>query len=477
MTNIFRFYFPPRRVYSATGWLIIACLASVYSATQAIGELDRSAYSEFYTPFRDDLADEWLERSVTATGLVRQPFMREVPWAFSSGIPPFFRESLVQVVARTFYLTRDNLAGSTSQAWSGGGWLAYRSGLAADMFGVHAALYTSQRLFGPADEAGTLLLNPDQKPLNMLGQGYGRIKILDQEFRGGRQLVDTPLINAQDNRMVPTTFEGAVFTTLPDNKRDYDYSVGYLWNVKQRDSNDFISLSDALTGGDVPNSGASFGMIKYRPLPGLEAIFQDYIIKDVANTSFAQLEYKLQLPPDVPQWIVGANIIDQRSVGAGLLSGSPFQTYQISAKAQMTYMGWLLFVAGSATGEQSKIFNTFAFKPTYTVMLQQSFENAGEKALGANVAYDFGDASSPMRLAGLSAGAWYSHGWSALNPSTALRIPGRDELDIWIQYRPSEGPLKGLRVKMQYSNVWQQGNVRDRQPELQFITDYTILFR
>jgi len=190
------------------------------------------------------------------------------------------------------------------------------------MFGVHAALYTSQRLFGPADEAGTLLLNPDQKPLNMLGQGYGRIKILDQEFRGGRQLVDTPLINAQDNRMVPTTFEGAVFTTLPDNKRDYDYSVGYLWNVKQRDSNDFISLSDALTGGDVPNSGASFGMIKYRPLPGLEAIFQDYIIKDVANTSFAQLEYKFQLPPDVPQWIVGANIIDQRSVGAGLLSGS-----------------------------------------------------------------------------------------------------------------------------------------------------------
>jgi hypothetical protein len=40
-----------------------------------------------------------------------------------------------------------------------------------------------------------------------------------------------------------------------------------------------------------------------------------------------------------------------------------------------------------------------------------------------------------------------------------------------------EGPLKGFRLKTQYANVWQQGNVRDTQPEFRFIIDYTVLFR
>jgi hypothetical protein len=37
--------------------------------------------------------------------------------------------------------------------------------------------------------------------------------------------------------------------------------------------------------------------------------------------------------------------------------------------------------------------------------------------------------------------------------------------------------LKGLRLKVQYANVWQQGNARDTQTEFRFIVDYTVLFR
>ena len=132
--------------------------------------------------------------------------------------------------------------------WTAGGWVAYRSGLIGDMFGVHAAAYTSQPLFAPGDEGGSKLLTSDQQALNVIGQLYGRMQISDQEIRGGRQLVDTPLINPQDNRMVPNTFEGATLVSLPDKERSYDYSVGYLWNVKQRDANGFMSMSDALAG-------------------------------------------------------------------------------------------------------------------------------------------------------------------------------------------------------------------------------------
>jgi hypothetical protein len=277
--------------------------------------------------------------------------------------------------------------------------------------------------------------------------------------------------------MVPNTFEGATVVTLPDKDRNYDYAAGYLWSVKQRDSNDFIPMSDALAGGDVTDRGAAFGMVKYRPFSGLSIVVMDYNVQDFVNTGFAQAEYDFKQPKEVPNWIVGANIIDQRSVGADLLTGTAFETYQASAKVQMVYTGWTLFVAGSITGNESKIFSPFGTKPNYTDMQQASFDNAGEKAFGGSVAYDFGYAFKPIGLSGVSAGAWYTHGWDAIDPSTNLGIPNRDELDLWIQYRPTEGPLKGFRLKVQYANLWQQGNVSDTQPEFRFIVDYTVLFR
>ena len=403
--------------------------------------------------------------------------MNEIYTQYASDTPAFFRDSLLQLVARTYYLTRDNFDGSKSQAWALGGWVAFRSGLIGDVFGVHAAYYTSQRLFGPTDEGGTKLLTPDQNALTVLGQAYGRVQIFDQEIRGGRQLVDTPLINPQDNRMVPNTFTGTTLVTLPDKDRSYDYAVGYLWDVKQRDSNGFIPMSQALAGPDVENRGAPFGMVRYRPFSGLSTVIMDYYVQDFINAGFAQVEYNFQLPKVVPNWIIGANVIDQRSVGSDLLTGSSFQTYQASAKVQMTYVGWTLFVAGSSTGDQSKIFSPFGTKPNYTDMQQVSFDNANEKAIGASAAYDFGYAFSRYGLSGLSAGAWYTQGWDAINPTTNLGILNRNELDLWIQYRPTEGPLKGFRLKTQYSDLWQQGNTRSVQPEFRFIIDYTVLFR
>jgi len=447
------------------GW-VGACAGS-------IGPVTQSQAQQLLPDSRNEIADQ--ERlSWTLRKFPPQPYMNEIYWKqYNSDTPAFFRDSLLQFVARTYYLTRDNFDGSKSQAWAAGGWLAFRSGLIGDVFGVHLAAYTSQPIFAPPDQDGTKLLSPGQNSIAVLGQIYGRVQIGDQEVRGGRQLVDTPLINPQDNRMVPSTFEGATLVSLPDKDRNYDYSVGYLWNMKQRDSNDFIPMSDVIAGTDVFNHGAAFGMVKYRPLSGLSLVAMDYNVQDFVNTGFGQAEYDFRQPKGVPNFILGANVIGQRSIGDNLLAGSAFETYQASAKAQMVYAGWTLFVVGSVTGNESKIFSQYGSKPNYTDMQQTSFDNANEKAIGGSVAYDFGT----VGLLGVSSGAWYTHGWDAINTSTNLGIPDRNELDLWIQYRPTEGPLKGFRLKTQYANVWQQGNVRESQPEFRFIVDYTVLFR
>jgi hypothetical protein len=434
------------------------------------------SYSYLLPPSHEEIADQE-PLSWTLAKFPAQPYMREVYWRFPDDTPPFFRDSLLQFVARTYYLTRDNADGTRSQAWTAGGWVAFRSGLIGNIFGVHLALYGSEPLFAPADEGGTRLLTPDQGSLNMLGQAYARAQVFDQEFRGGRQFVDTPLINPQDNRMVPNTFEGLTLVSLPDKDRNYDYAVGYLTDVKQRDSNDFIPMSDALAGADVTNRGASFGMVRYRPFAGLSTVFQDYYIQDFITSGFAQVEYDFAQPKDRPNWILGVNVITQSSVPNDLLTGSSFQTYQGSAKVQTAYVGWTLFAAGSVTGRESQIFSPFGTKPNYTDMQQASFDSAGEKAIGGSIAYDFGYAFGSYGLAGLSVGAWYTQGWGAIDPGTGLGIPDRNELDIWIQYRPTSGPLQGLRIKTQYSDLWQAGNMRNPQTEFRFIVDYTLLFR
>jgi hypothetical protein len=435
-----------------------------------------ASYSELLPPDRDEIADNE-RQNWTLNKLPIQPNMREIYWDFPADTPAFFRDTLIQVVGRTYDLSRDNSNGSKSNAWAAGGWIVYRSGLLADIFGLQAAFYTSQPLFGPSDESGTKLLTPNQNALNVFGQAYARAQITDQEFRVGRQLVNTPLINAQDNRMVPNTFEGLTLDTLPDKDRSYDYVVGYLTTIKQRDSNNFISMSNAIAGGNTADRGAPFGMFRYQPFPQLSTVFMDYAVPDFANTAFLQAEYDFKLPQDRPNWVVGANIIDQQSLGEELLTGGSFHTFQASAKVQMAYAGFTLFVAGSATGDGSKIFSPYGSKPNYTDMQQASFDNAGEKAFGGSVAYDFGYAFKEYGLSGLSAGVWDTQGWGAMVPGTGARIPERNELDLWLQYRPTSGPLQGFRLKTQYSDLWQSGNARNPQSEFRIILDYTILFR
>jgi len=464
------FWKPPGHSSRRPIWLIVAgwigpCVGLIVAPAGSFAQ-------QLLPADREEIADQ--ERlSWTLRKFPPQPYMNEIYWRLPEDTPAFFRDSLVQFVARTYYFTRDNFDGSRSQAWAAGGWMAFRSGLIGDLFGVHVAGYTSQPIFAPLDEGGTRLLAPPQNSIGVLGQIYGRIQIGDQEIRGGRQLVDTPLINPQDNRMVPNTFEAATVVSLPDKDRKYDYAVGYIWNMKQRDSNDFIPMSEALAGTDVLNRGTAFGMLRLRPVAGLSLAAMDYNVQDFVNTGFLQAEYDFRQPKGVPNWIIGANVVDQRTVGANLLAGSPFETYQASAKAQMFYAGWTLFVAGSVTGDGSKLFSPYGTKANYTDMQQVSFDNANEKAIGGSFAYDFGTVGLP----GVSAGAWYTHGWDAINPGTNLGIPNRNELDLWIQYRPTEGPLKGFRLKTQYSNVWQRGNMRETQPEFRFIVDYTVLIR
>jgi hypothetical protein len=124
-------------------------------------------------------------------------------------MPPFIRDTDLNLQLRTYYFFQEDLDRSYKEAWAAGGWLEYQSGWLCDLLGVSATLYTSQPLYAPEDRDGTKLLGTGQDGYTVLGQLYGRIKLYDRnEFRFFRQAYDNPYVNKNDSRMTPNTFEG-----------------------------------------------------------------------------------------------------------------------------------------------------------------------------------------------------------------------------------------------------------------------------
>jgi hypothetical protein len=122
------------------------------------------------------------------------------------GSPIDHSSGIRRVAPSTYYYDRDKLDGTINRASAGGGWLAYHSGLLANTFHIGLTYFTSNPIIAPDNEGGTLLLTSEQDPINTLGVAYIGAQFWGQDLQVGRQMVDTPLINRRDNRMVPITF-------------------------------------------------------------------------------------------------------------------------------------------------------------------------------------------------------------------------------------------------------------------------------
>lgn len=71
---------------------------------------------------------------------------------------PFFRDMILDVNLRSYYLQRKQYDDSFNEAWAIGGALSYKSGWFLNHFGAGAAFYISEPLFAPDGRDGTNLL-------------------------------------------------------------------------------------------------------------------------------------------------------------------------------------------------------------------------------------------------------------------------------------------------------------------------------
>jgi outer membrane porin, OprD family len=348
-----------------------------------------------------------------------------------STLPPFLGDTDLKLHVRSYYFNRTNPDATVNEAYALGGWITYQSGWLFDTFAMGATFYGSAPIYTPPDRDGTLLLQPGQNGYYVPGEAWGALRYKEYALlKGYRQQVDQGYINPQDNRMTPNTFQGI---TLAGKVSWLQYLAGFLWQIKPRNSDEFISMSSQ-AGAVNSNDGVGLFGVSMTPLAGLKIDVSNQYGVNTFNTIYAEGQYLLPLNED---WKLrfGTQITDQRAVGDALLApgnGRYWVTQVGGTRLEVLYRQLTLTAAFSLTGSGNNIQNPWGSYPGYLSMIELSFDRARETAALVGAAYDFSQVLTP----GLSANVNLVWGWNAINPTTRKNAPNQAEYDATVDYRP-----------------------------------------
>jgi len=361
-------------------------------------------------------------------------------------LPPFFRDTQVGLNLRMYYFDRENHvspAKSDNEAWTLGGSLAYQSGWLANILRVGVEGFGSQKLYAPQDRDGTLLLLPGQESYLALGRAYGEVKYDAYTATLYRQYIDTPYVNQQDNRMTPNTFEAYRIT----GKYDWvQFGAGYIAQIKPRNANEFISMSEQAGAPPGRERGMITGGARFTPSKALSFGGINYYIPDTWNIFYAEGNYTWPLTDKLGLKLQG-QFTEQDSVGGDNLIGS-FHTRVGGAQVSLSYNNAVLRAAFSITADSQNINSPYGSYPGYLSLIEKDFNRAGEKAWLLGFSYDLKD-----YVKGLSLTFNFARGTDAVDPANRSGLPDENEYDMTVDYRIEQGPLRGMWVRVRNGYV------------------------
>jgi hypothetical protein len=435
--------------------LLIGVLAPKVHAGES--SLEDAPPPESVEEMRGPLAAAFRER-------IRQETLFPRIAALLEEAPPFFRDTELRLDLRSYYFRRRATTNVRSEAWALGGGLVYRSGRWKDLFSVGAALYTSQRLVGKQGEGGTLLLERSQDGYTVLGQAFGRLHWRKHRLTLYRQELDLPYVNKRDNRMTPNTFEGYL---AEGSEGPIDYAAGHVLQIKRRNADHFVSMSEAAGVDSGPHEGLSLLGLRWHPSEHFSVGAIDHWVKDVLNILYAEADGYLPLGEELGLR-AQAQFTHQASVGNDRLTGRAYETWVVGGRLATSYKSALLSVAFSKTDEEAAIQSPFGSYAGYLSLMQRDFNRAGEAAFGAAASYHFGRVGLP-KLSLHLAMAW---GRDAQD-SASNALPDRREFNVTLDYHFESGLLRGLWLRARASNLHVDGAARDSN-NIRVILNYDI---
>lgn len=364
-----------------------------------------------------------------------------LPWLRRTldDLPAFFRDTKIAVDFRTYYFRRQFADGRDAEALAIGGALSYRSGWFMDRLQLGATLFTSQKLYGPNDRDGTLLLRPGQKSYTVVGESFLRLRERDNELTIYRHRLELPYVNSTDSRMTPNTFEGI---SLIGRHARFGYSVGHMLQLKRRNDDHFVSFSEIAGVPGASSNGLSFAGVQLKPFENLSLGAINFFVKDTLNIAYTEIEW---FHGDREGWglLLGSQFTHQRSVGDDRLTESHFETWVWDAKVAASWMQAVVSLAFSITDDEESVRNPWGSYPGYLGMMQRNFNDANEKAWGVSASwYLTRDLSVALR---------YTEGYEGRDSQTDTKLGDHREFNGTLDYRLSRGRLSGLWLRGRFA--------------------------
>ena len=266
--------------------------------------------------------------------------------------------------------------------------------------------------------------------------------------------------------MTPNTFEAAVVqgaTGGINGAPGLHFGAGYFDKIKERNSDEFESMAAAADAPGGISRGVSVAGGNYS-WGDLSVGAVDYYSTDIINIAYVEAKDVFTLSDNL-RLRAASQYAEQRGIGDDLLKGHAFSAHQLGFKIELDYAGALWTAAYTTTSNGTSMQSPWGAYPGYTKVQIGDFNRGGEDAWMLRAAYKF------KRLRGLSAYALYVHG---SKPDVAMKY-AQDEYDLNLEWKPSSGKLRGLKLRVRYGHLSDAGPGAPHANQLRLILNYDPL--
>jgi len=382
----------------------------------------------------------------------------------------FIEDAKASVQMRNFYFNRDfrdsGAARAKSEEWAQGFLLNAQSGYTQGTVGVGVDIIgrLGVKLDSGGGRAGSLLLpndgNASADDFSSLGAAV-KMKVSRTELKVGELLPTLPILQYNDARLLPQTFQGAMLTSREIT--GLTLNAGQMRSFTQRNSSNredlFIDGRAFATSDRYNYLGGEYRFNQERTMVGLWGAQ----LEDIYRQRFIQFTHK----QPVGAWTLGANIglLDSEEEGqakAGQIDNRSFFTALSAGLGGHTLMAAWQRMYGDD--------GTIWLSPTTTVLPSdiqvRNFASAEEKAWQLRYDYNF----VALGVPGLSAFVRYVNGD---NVAVAGGNGGKEwERDFDLSYVIQSGPLKNLGLR--WRNAMVRSNFGPSVDDNRLIVSYSL---
>jgi hypothetical protein len=352
-----------------------------------------------------------------------------------------FQESKVTGKSRTYFFQRDYDVRNTRQDIATGGMFYYTTGeLKGVSLGV--SFYTGQGMGLNNDNRDVYGLlakdaNDNHENFTVVGESYIKANFQNTTFKLGRQEVDIPWVNTDDNRLTPQSVNA--YTLINKDIPDLEIFLSHITRMRGKASESFVSMTEyADLSAHRPLSALG---LTYSGIKDLEIQLWDFYGYDFINNLYLKSSYEHEIE-GLFTWHVAGQYLKQEDVGDRL--GGAADTYMYALEAGFKTHGFDISLIGSAVGGNDILY-PWGHDFFVSAVINDLYEAKG-KGVRAVLAYDFAEIAIP----GLTAKAAYAD--FNTPDSGAHARPDLSETDLDVRYK-FHGYFDGLGIRTRYGIV------------------------